>query len=69
MVCCSCHISVEEQSVHSGENVLRAVAEELQHEFKISHSTIQVEAEGCEPNDMYCILRIARNAFAKSHDR
>jgi cobalt-zinc-cadmium efflux system protein len=59
MVCCSCHISVEEQSVRSGENVLRAVAEELEHNFGISHSTIQVEVEGCEPNDMYCIMKIA----------
>ena len=59
MVCCSCHISVEEQSVRSGENVLRAVAEELAHEFGIRHSTIQVEVEGCDPNDMYCIMKVA----------
>ncbi len=68
MVCCSCHISVEEQSVRSGENVLRAVAEKLEHEFGISHSTIQVEVEGCEPNDMYCIMKVARSAAVKSHD-
>lgn len=68
MVCCSCHISVEEQSVRSGENVLRAVAEELEHKFGISHSTIQVEVEGCEPNDMYCIMKIAGGPAGKSHD-
>jgi len=67
MVCCSCHISVEEQSVTSGENVLRAVAERLEHDFGISHSTIQVEVEGCDPNDMYCIMKVARGAGAKSH--
>ena len=67
MVCCSCHISVEEQSVRSGENVLRAVAEQLEHNFAISHSTIQVEVEGCEPNDMYCIMKVAGRA-GKSHD-
>lgn len=68
MVCCSCHISVEEQSVRSGENVLRAVAEKLEQEFGISHSTIQVEVEGCEPNDMYCIMKVARGGPEKSHD-
>jgi cobalt-zinc-cadmium efflux system protein len=68
MVCCSCHISVEEQSVRSGENVLRAVAEKLEHELEISHSTIQVEVEGCEPNDMFCIMKVARSAAGKSHD-
>lgn len=68
MVCCSCHISVEEQSVRSGENVLRAVAEELEHKFEISHSTIQVEVAGCEPNDMYCIMKIARGGAIKDHN-
>ncbi|HVS83259.1 MAG TPA: cation diffusion facilitator family transporter [Pyrinomonadaceae bacterium] len=68
MVCCSCHISVEEQSVRSGENVLRAVSEELEHKFGISHSTIQVEVEGCDPNDMYCIMKVARGAAGNSHD-
>jgi cobalt-zinc-cadmium efflux system protein len=68
MVCCSCHVSVEEQSVRSGENVLRAVAEKLEHEFGISHSTIQIEVEGCEPNDMFCIMKVARGADGKSDD-
>jgi cobalt-zinc-cadmium efflux system protein len=61
MVCCSCHVMVNEQSVRSGENVLRAVTEELQHNFGVAHTTIQVEVEGCEPNDMYCIKRAAEN--------
>ena len=67
MVCCSCHIMVNEQSVGSGENVLRAVTEELEHNFGIAHTTIQVEVEGCEPNDMYCVKRAAEHAGA--HDR
>jgi cobalt-zinc-cadmium efflux system protein len=62
MVCGSCHIMVDEQSVRSGENVLRAVTEELEHRFGIAHTTIQVEVEGCEPDDMYCIQRAAEHA-------
>ncbi|HEV7474080.1 MAG TPA: cation diffusion facilitator family transporter [Pyrinomonadaceae bacterium] len=62
MVCCSCHVMVNEQSVRSGENVLRAVTEELAHHFGIAHTTIQVEVEGCEPNDMYCVTRAARSS-------
>jgi len=53
--------------VRSGENVLRAVSEELEHKFEITHSTIQVEVEGCEPNDMYCIMKVAGKA-GKGHD-
>ncbi len=61
MVCCSCHVMVNEQSVRSGENVLRAVTEALAHNFGIAHTTIQVEVEGCEPNDMYCVKRVAEH--------
>lgn len=59
MIACSCHITVEEQSVKSGENVLRLVAKHLEQNFEITHTTIQVEAEGCEPNDMYCLMKVA----------
>ncbi len=62
MICCSCHVMVNEQSVRSGENVLRAVTEELEHHFGIAHTTIQVEVEGCDPNDMYCVQRAAKSA-------
>ena len=67
MVCCSCHVRVEEQSVRSGQNVLRAVAEKLEQTFGIRHSTIQVEVEGCDPNDMYCIMKIAKRHEAHDH--
>jgi len=54
VVACSCHILVAEQSVREGQQVLRAVVHEVEHRFQITHTTVQVEVEGCEPNDMYC---------------
>ena len=54
VVACSCHIVVAEQSVREGQQVLRAVVHEMEHQFAITHTTVQVEVEGCEPNDMYC---------------
>jgi cobalt-zinc-cadmium efflux system protein len=54
---CSCHIVVAEQSVRTGQQVLRAVAERLEHDFAVGHTTIQVEVEGCDPNDLYCTIR------------
>jgi cobalt-zinc-cadmium efflux system protein len=39
--------------------VLRAVAGLLRERFAVAHTTIQVEVEGCEPDDMYCRLRPA----------
>jgi hypothetical protein len=59
---------VEEQSVRSGENVLRAVTKELKHEFEIAHTTIQVEVAGCEPNDMYCVMKVAGTAGTSEHE-
>jgi len=54
VVACSCHIVVAEQSVREGQRVLRAVVHELADRFHISHTTVQVEVEGCECDDMYC---------------
>jgi cobalt-zinc-cadmium efflux system protein len=57
VVACSCHIVVAEQSVREGQQVLRAVVDELTRRFHITHTTVQVEVEGCEDNDMYCIAQ------------
>jgi cobalt-zinc-cadmium efflux system protein len=55
VVACSCHIVVAEQSVREGQQVLRAVVDDLRRNFHITHTTVQVEVEGCEDNDMYCV--------------
>jgi len=54
VVACSCHIIVAEQSVREGQQVLRAVVHDIEHSFRINHTTIQVEVEGCDADDMYC---------------
>ena len=54
VVACSCHIVVAEQSVREGQQVLRAVVHDIEHRFHITHTTVQVEVEGCDADDMYC---------------
>jgi len=54
VVACSCHILVTEQTIREGQQVLRAVVHEIEHRFHITHTTVQVEVEGCEADDMYC---------------
>ncbi len=54
VVACSCHILVAEQSIREGQQVLRAVVHDIEHRFHITHTTIQVEVEGCAADDMYC---------------
>jgi cobalt-zinc-cadmium efflux system protein len=55
VIACSCHILVAEQSVREGQQVLRAVVHDVEHRFHITHTTVQVEVEGCDANDMYCM--------------
>ncbi len=54
VVACSCHILVAEQSVREGQQVLRAVVHDIERRFHITHTTVQVEVEGCDATDMYC---------------
>jgi cobalt-zinc-cadmium efflux system protein len=67
VVACSCHVTVAEQTISSGQQVLRAVVAELDNRFHINHTTVQVEVEGCEPNEMYCRLRRSEHAPAGHH--
>ncbi|HZT81623.1 MAG TPA: cation diffusion facilitator family transporter [Gemmataceae bacterium] len=69
IVACSCHVVVAEQSVREGQQVLRAVADLLRDRFHITHTTVQVEVEGCEPNDMYCTLRPIHAAHRHHSDK
>lgn len=55
-IACSCHILVAEQTVREGQQILKAVVEELQKYYRINHSTIQVEVEGHGENEMYCSI-------------
>lgn len=51
LIACNCHILVAEQSVSSAQKIQAEVAHELEHDFKISHSTIQIEVEDCGGHD------------------
>jgi len=55
-IACSCHILVAEQSIREGQQILRGVVAELQHHYAINHTTVQVEVEGHESNEMYCCI-------------
>jgi cobalt-zinc-cadmium efflux system protein len=64
---CSCHIVVPEQSVRSGQQVIDATADSLFHKFGINHTTIQLEVEGCEKDDLYCEMRPVRGSAHHHH--
>jgi cobalt-zinc-cadmium efflux system protein len=47
LISASCHILVAEQNVSNSQQIIQDVTHMLGHEFKIGHSTIQVEVEDC----------------------
>jgi cobalt-zinc-cadmium efflux system protein len=66
-VACSCHILVAEQSIREGQQILKAVVEKLHHHHSINHSTVQVEVEGHESNEMYCCIEPSASAAHVGH--
>lgn len=69
VVACSCHIVVAEQSVREGQEVARAVVRGLEDRFHITHTTIQVEVEGCDPHDLYCERAVAARSAPRGAAR
>ena len=61
VVACNYHVLVAEQRIREGQQVLRAVVLELAHQFHSTHTTVQVEVEGCTVDDMYCVAKRARS--------
>jgi cobalt-zinc-cadmium efflux system protein len=57
VIACSCHVLVAEQTIREGQQILKSVVDELGQHFGINHTTVQVEVEGHEANEMYCTLR------------
>jgi cobalt-zinc-cadmium efflux system protein len=56
MLACSCHVVVSKHTVEEGQQVIKNIVKELETRFHIGHTTIQIEIEGCDPNDMYCSI-------------
>jgi cobalt-zinc-cadmium efflux system protein len=47
LISASCHILVDDQNVGDSQRIIQDVTHMLGHNFKIGHSTIQVEVEDC----------------------
>jgi cobalt-zinc-cadmium efflux system protein len=67
VIACSCHIRVAEQSIREGQQILKSVVDELGHRFAITHTTVQIEVEGHEADELYCTLRRSRSAPLGHH--
>lgn len=66
LIACSCHILVKEQNVSAAQKIQAEVAQVLEHDFKISHATIQIEVEYCGGHD-HKIVRSADQQHQHAH--
>lgn len=64
VIAASVHVLVDEQSVREGQQILKAVVAELHHHHNINHTTVQVEVEGHESNEMYCCIDASAGTLA-----
>lgn len=67
IISCSCHIVVPEQSIRSGQQVIAAATETLRQRFGVNHTTIQIEVEGCEHDNVYCEMRPDHGSCGHEH--
>lgn len=57
----SVHVLTDDVSISAGAEIQRAINELLGSKYGISHTTLQLECAGCEPDLLYCDLNVPFN--------
>lgn len=52
----SAHVLTDDQSISGGAVILAGIKEVISRNYGISHSTLQLECVGCDPDHLYCDL-------------
>lgn len=58
LLACSCHVVISRKTVEDGQQIVKGVVAVLKSRFHIGHTTIQIEIEGCGPDELYCVPQI-----------
>jgi len=56
MAALSAHVQVADRPLSACDDILGGLNQLLQTKYKIGHSTLQFECEGCDPNHLYCSM-------------
>ncbi|MCJ7523538.1 MAG: cation diffusion facilitator family transporter [Dehalococcoidia bacterium] len=51
------HVLIDDLSTSEAAGIRGRIEEILRHRFDISHTTLQMECEQCDANDVYCTLK------------
>lgn len=52
----SAHVLTDDIPISVGARIQNAINEVLVHRYGIAHATLQLECEGCQPDELYCCL-------------
>lgn len=52
----SAHVVTDDVSISRGAAIQRDINDVVYHKYGVSHATLQLECEGCEPDSLYCNL-------------
>jgi cobalt-zinc-cadmium efflux system protein len=47
-------VVTEDISIRSGAAIQRQIQELMSRKYGITHATVQLECEGCNPDELYC---------------
>jgi cobalt-zinc-cadmium efflux system protein len=64
----SAHVLTDDVAISAGSAIQRAVNEILVHGYAIAHATLQLECEGCQPDQLYCSLADSGHGHAGGPD-
>jgi len=58
----SCHVLIDDLSTTQGASIRQKIEDLLREQFKIRHTTLQMECQQCDSNDILCTL-----TYGQSH--
>ena len=58
----SCHVLIDDLSTTQGASIRQKIEDLLREQFKIKHTTLQMECQQCDSNDILCTL-----TYGQSH--
>jgi cobalt-zinc-cadmium efflux system protein len=52
----SCHVLIDDQNISQAAGIRQRIEEVLRQQFAIKHTTLQMECEQCDTDDVFCKL-------------
>jgi len=52
----SCHVLIDDVPTSKAANIREQIKELMQQQFNITHTTLQMECQQCDSNDVFCTL-------------